>query len=105
MTSSRAITLPFALALAACHYGAVATTGTLYQSHEFDDPWERAARDSAAQDLPCPRDAVRVTAVAEGKYPYSEHRAEGCGKHAVYRCAPASLTQTCEMILVARFDR
>jgi hypothetical protein len=38
-------------------------------------------------------------------YPASDYYADGCGKRAVYRCNPASLTQTCAMLLVAKFDK
>jgi len=86
------------------HCGAVATTGATYMSQQYDSPWQEAARDSAAHDLHCAKESVTVAILSNGKSPASDYLADGCGKRANYHCAPASLTQTCTMVLVSKFD-
>jgi hypothetical protein len=108
MPRPRALLLTLTLAATAttagCHYGAVSTTGAEFRSQEYDDPWERAARMSAAQDLRCPAN-LQVSPLSDGKFPHSEYMVDGCAQRAVYKCTPASLTQTCQMQLVAKFAK
>jgi len=107
MSTSRSLLLTLSLVVpsAGCHYGAISTVGTTYASQQYDNPWERAARESGAHDLRCPNEPIKVMALQDGKYPSSEYAADGCGQRAVYKCSPASLSQTCEMLLVARFPK
>lgn len=99
-----AIVFVAGVASAGCHYGAISTTNTEYRSQEFADPWEQAARESAARDLRCSSD-LQVGTLRDGKFPHAEYMVDGCAQRVVYKCAPASLTQTCRMQLEAKFAK
>ncbi len=82
---------------------AISTGGKTFTCDQEDSPWTHAARESAARDLDCPSESITVTPIGHGKYPASDYLADGCGMRASYDCEPASLTQTCTMILVSKF--
>ncbi|MGZ3419725.1 MAG: hypothetical protein ACXVEF_13050 [Polyangiales bacterium] len=82
---------------------ALSTGGKAYSCDDHESPWKLAARASGARDLRCPEESVIVTPISDGKYPAANYLADGCGQRASYHCAPASLTQTCTMLLVSKF--
>ncbi len=86
------------------HCAATSTTGTTYRCEQFESPWVQAARVSAVQDLSCAAEKITIKPIGHGKYPASDYLADGCGKRASYNCEPASLSQTCTMVLVSKFE-